>query len=109
MAIQAPQRIQLGEHNVAEIIHSPWGGTEEEPGEAKGLIFHHRNPVTGGDCQGLVMFRGGRASTPHHVMEPGPEWDILQEKPLSIRPSVHCQICGTHGWIDKGIWVDNLP
>lgn len=32
-------------------------------------------------------------------------WHITQREPLTVTPSVHCQMCGLHGWIKEGKWV----
>lgn len=33
-------------------------------------------------------------------------WQLDSKDPITISPSIHCQTCGTHGWIRNGEWVD---
>lgn len=32
-------------------------------------------------------------------------WQILQDEPLTLAPSLLCMRCGDHGWIRDGRWV----
>jgi hypothetical protein len=36
----------------------------------------------------------------------GPRWQLIQENPLTINPSILCRGCGLHGFIRQGKWVD---
>ncbi len=42
-----------------------------------------------------------------HVREvfKGHVWQILQEEPLTLDPSIHRLECGCHGYIREGKWV----
>ena len=33
------------------------------------------------------------------------KWFVISKDPLTVKPSVHCHGCGTHGWITEGVWV----
>jgi hypothetical protein len=33
-------------------------------------------------------------------------WAVAIKDPLTITPSIQCGVCGTHGWIRNGEWVD---
>lgn len=35
----------------------------------------------------------------------GPRWELVQEDPLTMAPSILCRICGNHGFIQNGLWV----
>jgi hypothetical protein len=35
----------------------------------------------------------------------GPRWQLIQENPLTINPSILCQGCGLHGFIQNGNWI----
>ncbi len=57
----------------------------------------------GSHCKGFVPFAGrawanefsGRITT----------WDVIQEEPLTLAPSILCKACGDHGFIRNGKWV----
>jgi hypothetical protein len=50
-----------------------------------------------GRCAGSVTFRG--------FAERGEsEWDVVQQDPLTLSPSLLCRACGSHGWIRSGKW-----
>lgn len=34
---------------------------------------------------------------------PSPPWAVTNTDPLAVEPSVHCEDCGWHGWIDHGV------
>ncbi len=52
-----------------------------------------------GRCAGPVMFWGcGERDEP--------EWDVVQEDPLTLAPSLLCRACGSHGFIREGRWID---
>lgn len=71
-------------------------------GEICGLNDLHKRP-DGTDCTGgWVAFAGrswdrafdGKITT----------WDVLQQDPLTLSPSLLCRVCGGHGWIRNGRW-----
>jgi hypothetical protein len=35
----------------------------------------------------------------------GARWDLVQEDPLTLSPSILCKRCGLHGFIRAGRWV----
>jgi hypothetical protein len=35
----------------------------------------------------------------------GPRWELVQEEPLTLAPSILCRACGNHGFIQAGRWV----
>lgn len=47
-------------------------------------------------CAGFVAFK-------NYDSDHG--WDVLSEDPLSLSPSLLCRLCGSHGWIRNGTWV----
>ena len=63
--------------------------------EPIGLIEFHRLPG-GSWCEGVVHFKGAG--------EGHPEWDIIQDDPLTLSPSILCRTCGSHGYIEGGRW-----
>jgi hypothetical protein len=32
-------------------------------------------------------------------------WEVVQEEPLTLSPSLACRHCSHHGWIRDGKWV----
>lgn len=32
-------------------------------------------------------------------------WHVLSRDPLTISPSIHCLVCGLHGFITNGAWM----
>ena len=59
-------------------------------------IEPERNPETGyvkywflHDCLG----EGSKYSLPRVI------WTVMQEDPLTLTPSIHCTVCGVHGWM----------
>lgn len=73
--------------------------------DVAGLTHYHPAGPLGPDghemCAGAAFFRGMR-----HPDEPGPEWDVLSENPLTLAPSLLCTVCGRHGFIRDGRWVE---
>ena len=66
-------------------------------GEPYGIIVYHTGTCkcVGDECGGSISYRGkgdGR-----------PEWDVLNDDPLTLSPSLLCH-CGDHGWIRDGKW-----
>lgn len=67
-------------------------------GEPIALLEEHVDP-RGDWCPGTVALPGypgiGRQT-----------WTIEQESPLTLSPSILCRICGSHGFIQEGEWVE---
>jgi len=58
---------------------------------------------TGNGCQSMVWF-----DLPGYdeVFGPGrPVWQVLSWEPLTLSPSLLCQLCGDHGFVRDGRWV----
>ena len=58
---------------------------------------------TGNDCRSGIMFDlpGVR-----EVIGPNrPVWQVISWEPLTLSPSLLCQLCGDHGFIREGKWV----
>lgn len=66
-----------------------------------GLIDHHHKP-DGSECSGgSVLF-----DLPQNEDFPGhAKWQVMSKEPLTLSPSLLCTICGDHGWIREGAWV----
>ncbi len=66
-----------------------------------GLIHWHPKP-DGRECSGgSILF-----DLPQNVDFPShAKWTLVSEDPLTLTPSLLCTICGTHGWIRDGAWV----
>lgn len=64
-------------------------------GVIEGVAYWHPRPDGQGQCQGYFAFR--------------PKWqdahDLVQEKPLTVSPSLLCRACNHHGFIQLGVWV----
>lgn len=53
-----------------------------------------RHQVTGCEFRDVTIM-------PHS----GGTWRVEQPEPLTVRPSINCLACGTHGFITNGKWV----
>ena len=72
--------------------------TRDNLGANAGLIHYHPRPDGQGECAGAITFRGRGSGQP--------EWDLVSLEPLTATPSLLCGICGSHGFIRDGKWVD---
>jgi hypothetical protein len=66
-----------------------------------GLLDRHHKP-DGAPCStGSIMF-----DLPQNAHAPERHrWQVVSEDPLTLSPSLLCQLCGDHGWIRDGRWV----
>lgn len=56
----------------------------------------------GHDCVGAF----GTPFRNETVLPIGPDgWLVVQAEPLSVQPSIHCLLCGCHGFITNGVWM----
>ena len=77
-----------------------WSSVQHD-GEPCGIHLWHRCKNAPGDdylSAGGVMFEGA----PRDVH--GPRWTVVNRDPLTLQPSIHCMVCGTHGYIIDGTW-----
>lgn len=35
-----------------------------------------------------------------------PEWDLIKADPLTLAPSILCQVCKRHGFVRERKWVE---
>ena len=79
------ERLDLGSGNEA-VVRGEYG-----------LVWFHRRPDNGEPCGegGWVGF------LPHDPTG----WEMVQREPLSISPSLLCNVCHAHGWIRQGRWI----
>lgn len=65
-------------------------------------IFHMNSK--GEPCAGFAPF-ANRAWA--NSFEPGAiaTWDVQNDDPLTITPSILCRACGDHGYVTNGRWV----
>lgn len=65
------------------------------------IVSHPRADGKPGKCWSSITFRSPTADRvfPEHTM-----WDVLQEEPLTVSPSILCRECGDHGFIRGGQW-----
>lgn len=70
--------------------------------QACGGIHEHPNAKDGPPCAGYVHFRG---RPDRRSGENRPAWEIVQDEPLTLSPSLLCRTCGSHGFIRNGKWV----
>lgn len=54
-------------------------------------------------CIGSIKFSGDLVEkfAPQHVL---PTWVVERWDPLTISPSILCDVCGDHGFIHRGKW-----
>jgi len=62
-------------------------------GKAVGVLEKHRR-ADGAWCEGVL-----------HIVGPD-SWEVVQESPLTLSPSIDCSVCPAHGYIREGRWVD---
>ena len=67
---------------------------------------HPRKSGNGPDpCTGGISLKGHGHGT-RGDGSPRPEWNRVKARPLTIEPSILCQICGRHGFVRGGKWVE---
>ena len=60
------------------------------------------------DC----LFRGVDGAKPYRAypqtlpLGGSKGWTLIQVEPLTVSPSILCGGCGTHGFIQQGVWKD---
>src|SRR5690348_736682 len=59
-----------------------------------GLIWYHTRPDTGTPCSGCLSWDTADAN----------HWTCVSEQPLTLSPSLNCNACGRHGFIENGRW-----
>jgi len=81
-------RIHLDDRNAVEVT-----GKTGKPG-SWGLIWYHQRPDNGRPCSGCLSW------------DPDDEkhWDLISLEPLTLSPSLLCNACGAHGFIEQGRW-----
>ena len=81
------EEIQLAENRSARIIRGLLGGIEA-------VIEAHLDD-DGNMCGGIIPIGEN-------------EWEVVQEEPLTLMPSIDCDRCSSHGHIVDGKWEDNF-
>lgn len=81
-----------------------WLGIPEGPlpvVEKYGAIVWHLTS-DGKRCEGAITFRNEWSvkHTDGHAL-----WDVESWEPLTVHPSLACQLCGDHGFIRDGKWI----
>lgn len=96
MSLPEEADIDLGNGVVAAYTRYSWH-------DRAGLIEWHRDTQTGDWCCGAVLFdlEGVHVLFPECAL-----WTVVSFEPLTITPSILCRICGHHGWITDGRWVN---
>lgn len=51
---------------------------------------------------GFIAFTG--RTQPEWWLPTSPTWEVINEEPLTLSPSLMCQNCGHHGFIRNGRW-----
>lgn len=72
----------------------------EYQGEPAGISEWHLKS-DGQWCSGWVSFKGSAWAKNF----PDTGWDVVQQEPLTLTPSILCRVCGSHGYITQGRWV----
>lgn len=72
-------------------------------GEIAGCNIKHKRK-DGADCDGWVPWNGRAWLRSFNGKVEG--WDVLSEDPLTLSPSVLCRMCGDHGFVRQGKWVE---
>ncbi len=66
-----------------------------------GLHVEHLTPE-GKRCLGYITFDVDGAED---YARPDQMWEVQSWEPLTVTPSLLCNICGDHGFIRDGLWV----
>ena len=64
-------------------------------------IQHQRRD--GAYCVGFIPFKGRAWSNEFNGKIE--EWDVVQDDPVTLSPSILCRACGDHGFVRNGKWV----
>jgi len=67
-----------------------------------GASVLHLRP-DGTKCEGWIAFRG-KAWADSFAPDSIATWEVVQEDPLTISPSILCRACGDHGYVRNGRW-----
>ena len=82
---------------------------EDGRGSRIGAIHEHPYP-TGtyrhGYCAGMVWFDVPATYVVEQRDRVHAKWQIIQESPLTLTPSIRCGDCGLHGFVRDGKWVN---
>lgn len=94
--MDGPDRQDLGDNH--EIIWSSYEGQKRVGANVKHLTS------AGEVCNGFIAIKG---RSWEQSFQPGTiqSWDMVQEEPVSLQPSILCRGCGDHGYITNGRWV----
>jgi hypothetical protein len=69
-----------------------------------GIIETHPRTDNGQPCEGLVSFVRPLRPSEHEAARP--VWIVNSLDPLDLDPSILCTVCGAHGYIRRGVWVN---
>lgn len=100
----AQTRIDLGSGRDA--VYFTAHDDAEQLGEVIGLIETHPlqrvfdDRPAGAECAGVVFF-----DVPGNEVD-RPKWTVECWEPLTLSPSILCGLCGNHGFIRGGRWVE---
>lgn len=89
-------RIDLGDGHSISFAHYE--------GEVAGANVYHPGK-DGAECVGWVAFAGRAWARSFPDGLAGKNWDVQQDNPLTLSPSIKCRVCGDHGYIRNGRWV----
>lgn len=67
----------------------------------RGGLFQVHKTEFGENCVGAVPFVVPGVSERDGST---PMWDVVQEEPLTLSPSISCTSCSRHGFIREGRW-----
>jgi len=76
----------------------------EYKGDEHAAIDEYHLTKDGKECKGFIPLKGGS-----WVNEFGKDlgaWDVISLDPLTLSPSLLCRVCGSHGFIRDGKWVE---
>lgn len=88
-------QIDLGDNHILT-----FSGYKDE--KRVGASVSHLKP-DGTPCDGWVAFAGGAWANSFDGQIA--VWEVVQEDPLTLSPSILCRACGDHGHVVNGRWV----
>ncbi len=96
-SIDWANRVDIGDDHALVFV-----GYKGEPRVGANVI--HKTP-DGAECVGFISFTGRGWSNLFKDRPGFQSWEVLQDEPLTLSPSIACRGCGDHGYIRDGKWV----
>lgn len=87
------------------MISQPSTDSQSSKMKTTDIISEDEGPYLWLEPDGTLMFKHNCDIGLNLHSLPRCIWQVTQEFPLSISPSIKCGYCGAHGWYREGVWV----